>query len=114
MLKVRKAPVVNDPETGSLSSKPFMAMMLTRYSVPGRSLTSLVWGSVPPTVTTEGVPGTEAVKVGTMNLTETHCCPKNGCIHFGNEAVSSSNTTFLTSSHLLLSAGIKEEVLLFV
>lgn len=56
--KVRKTPVVNDPETGSLSSKPFMATTLTRYSAPGKSLTSLVRVLVPSTVTSDGVPGT--------------------------------------------------------
>lgn len=50
-------PVIRDPETGSLSSNPFMAITLTWYSTPGVSFTRRVSVSVPSTVTMDGVPG---------------------------------------------------------
>lgn len=56
-------PVVSDPETGSLSSKPFMAITLTWYSTPGVSFTRRVSVSVPSTVTMEGAPGDQQSKI---------------------------------------------------
>lgn len=104
-------PVVSDPETGSLSSKPFMAIMLTWYSTPGVSFTKRVSVSVPSTITMEGAPGNQQSKIREGDyITLTH----HGQIQLRDEMISLCNLTFLTCSPLLPPSGMKDKTLLFI
>lgn len=107
-------PVIRDPETGSLSSNPFMAITLTWYSTPGVSFTSRVSVSVPSTVTMDGGPGDYQKQDQGSLFHSSLSWPPNRASQLGNEVISLFNFILLSSSPFIPPSGMKEKTLLFV